>query len=249
MYRRFFTLLYLLPLPPLLLLVGCSEPTGPHDYPNEHALASFAGIMYYQQLTGEIPTTEQGLQALVERPAELPKNRPWFSMLKEVPTDPWRNPYQYTAFPDEDPPRVVIHCLGRDGIESEDDRVFEQTFPKPKHPGRIYAGRSHALGSDVLHDDSWKLTLIGEKFSLHIRSHDGREQHSRGRVIYHDQNEADYAFSLLPEEAGSIVFPYPYSEENGLKDIGYPIQLSETEMVFGCCGTLSDEDFHITLER
>ena len=41
------------------------------------------------------PTTAQGLQALVTRPAEAPVPDNWKSYLDRLPRDPWGNPYQY----------------------------------------------------------------------------------------------------------------------------------------------------------
>ncbi|MDB5863431.1 MAG: gspG [Betaproteobacteria bacterium] len=43
------------------------------------------------------PTTEQGLEALVTKPASLPLPRNWKNggYLERLPKDPWGNPYQY----------------------------------------------------------------------------------------------------------------------------------------------------------
>ncbi|MEZ5649026.1 MAG: type II secretion system major pseudopilin GspG [Burkholderiaceae bacterium] len=41
------------------------------------------------------PSTEQGLVALVERPASEPVPRNWKQYLKSAPTDPWGNAYQF----------------------------------------------------------------------------------------------------------------------------------------------------------
>ena len=48
----------------------------------------------YRLDTGRYPTTEQGLNAIVVRPANEPKwQGPYLA--KAVPVDPWGNPYQY----------------------------------------------------------------------------------------------------------------------------------------------------------
>lgn len=48
----------------------------------------------YRLDTGRYPSTEQGLGALVIRPANEPKwQGPYLA--KSVPADPWGNPYQY----------------------------------------------------------------------------------------------------------------------------------------------------------
>ena len=41
------------------------------------------------------PSTEQGLQALVTRPATQPVPNNWKQYLDRLPTDPWGKPYQY----------------------------------------------------------------------------------------------------------------------------------------------------------
>lgn len=41
------------------------------------------------------PTTEQGLRALVERPAAGPQPDNWKPYLERLPNDPWGTPYQY----------------------------------------------------------------------------------------------------------------------------------------------------------
>lgn len=41
------------------------------------------------------PTTEQGLQALVTRPATAPAPPNWRPYLDKLPQDPWGRPYQY----------------------------------------------------------------------------------------------------------------------------------------------------------
>ena len=49
----------------------------------------------YRRDNGRFPTTEQGLAALVERPARGPKPRRWRQYMVELPIDPWGNPYGY----------------------------------------------------------------------------------------------------------------------------------------------------------
>ncbi|MBN9409213.1 MAG: type II secretion system major pseudopilin GspG [Burkholderiales bacterium] len=43
------------------------------------------------------PTTEQGLQALVTRPAGVPPQARWRQYLDKLPIDPWGQPYQYRS--------------------------------------------------------------------------------------------------------------------------------------------------------
>lgn len=50
----------------------------------------------YRLDTGSFPTTEQGLNVLVNKPSDVPKwNGPY--LRKAVPLDPWGNPYRYKS--------------------------------------------------------------------------------------------------------------------------------------------------------
>ncbi len=68
--------------------------------------------------TGRYPTTEEGLQALVERPANV---KSWDGpyLKKKVPLDPWGNPYHY-----EGPSQgsgYVLKSYGADGAPGGSD--------------------------------------------------------------------------------------------------------------------------------
>lgn len=66
----------------------------------------------YRLDIGRYPTTEQGLTALVQRPASEPKwSGPY--LRKEVPLDPWGKPYQY-KFPGERS-EYDLFSYGKDG--------------------------------------------------------------------------------------------------------------------------------------
>jgi general secretion pathway protein G len=62
------------------------------------------------------PTSEQGLEALVERPTISPVPRNWRQggYLEELPRDPWGNPYHYLS-PGESR-EYDIYTLGADGV-------------------------------------------------------------------------------------------------------------------------------------
>jgi len=62
------------------------------------------------------PTTEQGLEALVKRPAELPAGARYKvdGYLPSVPKDPWGGEYQY-LFPGQHN-AFDLYSLGADGI-------------------------------------------------------------------------------------------------------------------------------------
>ncbi|WP_281279046.1 type II secretion system major pseudopilin GspG [Pigmentiphaga humi] len=77
-----------------------------------------SGIMQalklYRLDNGRYPTTEQGLRALVERPAtgQAPAN--WKQYLDKLPADPWGNPYQYLN-PGVHGTDIDVFSLGADG--------------------------------------------------------------------------------------------------------------------------------------
>jgi general secretion pathway protein G len=52
-------------------------------------------LKLYRLDNSRYPTTEQGLQSLVARPAAGPVPNNWKSYLDKVPNDPWGRPYQY----------------------------------------------------------------------------------------------------------------------------------------------------------
>jgi len=75
---------------------------------------------FYKLDNFNLPSTEQGLEALVSKPSGSPEpsNR-WKKQLDKVPVDPWGNPYQYlNPGTHED---FDIFSFGPDGRKSDDD--------------------------------------------------------------------------------------------------------------------------------
>jgi general secretion pathway protein G len=62
-----------------------------------------SALKLYQLDNGSVPTTEQGLQALIMRPQATPVPRKWreggYIEGMNVPKDPWGNPYYYYSPP------------------------------------------------------------------------------------------------------------------------------------------------------
>ena len=96
------------------------------------ALADMASMMQalnlYRLDNGTYPTTDQGLEALVERPTAPPVPRAWRAegYLDRVPADPWGNAYVYVL---STPERYVLKSLGSDGTEGGDG-VASDVEPK-----------------------------------------------------------------------------------------------------------------------
>jgi len=67
----------------------------------------------YKLDTGTFPTTEQGLHALREKPADMNQ---WAGpyMPQDIPKDPWGHDYVY-KYPGEHGDEPDIVCLGADG--------------------------------------------------------------------------------------------------------------------------------------
>jgi len=66
----------------------------------------------YRLDTGHYPSTEQGLSALMSKPANEPKwDGPY--LRKALPPDPWENPYQYKSPGDHGD--MDLYSFGKDG--------------------------------------------------------------------------------------------------------------------------------------
>jgi general secretion pathway protein G len=77
-----------------------------------------AALKMYRLDNGDYPTSEQGLKALVERPATEPVPQNWaqggyLSGGTQATLDPWGHPYSYALTPEG----FVVKSLGKDGKE------------------------------------------------------------------------------------------------------------------------------------
>ncbi|MBI4024408.1 MAG: type II secretion system major pseudopilin GspG [Verrucomicrobia bacterium] len=68
-----------------------------------------------------LPTTEQGLNALVTQPTTEPVPKRWRQLLEKVPVDPWGTPYGYRNPGTHNPGKFDLFSLGPDRVESGDD--------------------------------------------------------------------------------------------------------------------------------
>lgn len=71
---------------------------------------------------GSYPTTQQGLEALRQPPADLRNPNKWRGpyAAKDIPPDPWGNPYQYELLGAN---QFHIWSWGADGVNGTDDDV------------------------------------------------------------------------------------------------------------------------------
>ena len=52
-------------------------------------------LMTYKQMNGFLPSTSQGLEALVTKPSGDPMPENWYQFWERLPVDPWGNAYRY----------------------------------------------------------------------------------------------------------------------------------------------------------
>jgi general secretion pathway protein G len=83
-----------------------------------------SGLEKYRKDTGQYPTTEQGLRALVAAPAPRPAkwNGPYLAAGETLLTDPWSRPYVYRA-PTAPSTSYLLRSTGPDGTDGTADDV------------------------------------------------------------------------------------------------------------------------------
>ena len=80
-----------------------------------------AAMDMYKLDNGAYPSTQQGLEALVKKPAGNPQPKSWNQdgYLKKLPVDPWGNPYQYLSPGTKG--KLDLYSLGADSKEGGED--------------------------------------------------------------------------------------------------------------------------------
>lgn len=71
-------------------------------------------LKLYESVNGFLPTTEQGLQALVSPPETDPKPTRWYQLFKELPQDPWSSNYIYLSPGKKNPTSYDLYSAGPD---------------------------------------------------------------------------------------------------------------------------------------
>lgn len=93
----------------------------------QKAQADFAAmataLKIYRLDNYSYPSTEQGLEALVEKPVIDPVPANWKSngYLDEMPLDPWGRPYLYLSPAEYGEGEFDIYSLGADGLNGGED--------------------------------------------------------------------------------------------------------------------------------
>jgi general secretion pathway protein G len=76
-----------------------------------------AAIETYRMDSARFPTTEQGLRALIEEPAEARNYQPGgYLRERRIPLDPWGNEYQYEAPGAHNDHSYDLWSYGADGV-------------------------------------------------------------------------------------------------------------------------------------
>ena len=75
-------------------------------------------LKLYELDNGGFPSTEEGLEALLNKPSSASN---WYGpYLEKKPFDPWGKDYKYKC-PGENRPDYDLYSLGKDGVASDDD--------------------------------------------------------------------------------------------------------------------------------
>ena len=79
----------------------------------KHDVKALQGaLQLYKNDNYDYPSTEQGLQALVEKPSGDPEAPNWQGYMDKLPKDPWGNDYQY-LYPGTQS-ELDLYSLGKD---------------------------------------------------------------------------------------------------------------------------------------
>ena len=85
-----------------------------------------SAISTYKLNAATVPTTAQGLQALITKPASTPVPKRWTQLATEIPMDPWQKPYGYRNPGKKDSTTFEIYSVGADGQEGTEDDLSSQ---------------------------------------------------------------------------------------------------------------------------
>ena len=80
-------------------------------------------LQLYEARNSRMPTTEQGIEALVTKPTKEPLPERWTALLEELPKDPWGQPYKYRYPAQKSKKPYDLYTVGKDGIEGNEDDI------------------------------------------------------------------------------------------------------------------------------
>jgi len=93
----------------------------------KHQIKTFETLLYtYQLHVGSFPSTDDGLNALIEPPSDESEAKAWagpYLTQRTLPKDPWGNPFVYV----KEAQRGIdydLYSWGPDKIEGTDDDIY-----------------------------------------------------------------------------------------------------------------------------
>ncbi len=128
--RSAFTLLEMMMVVVIIVLLlgfAVSKLKGNLDFAKDTRIKgdiqSIATQLLLYESSGSLPSAEQGLKALVEKPQTEPRPRNWRQLLPEVPRDPYGREYQYLVPGRHNTDGYDLFSMGRDGAAGTADDV------------------------------------------------------------------------------------------------------------------------------
>lgn len=89
-----------------------------------------AALDSFELSVGRFPSTEEGLESLIEKPTSLTEEDQWDGpYMRQIPLDPWNRPFVY-RYPGEHSIDYDLVSLGRDGEEGTEDDITN--YPRDK---------------------------------------------------------------------------------------------------------------------
>ena len=82
-----------------------------------------AALRTYESVNLSLPTTQQGLSALVVIPKTKPAPKSWRPLLKKTLLDPWGHEYVYLNPGKKDPSGFDLSSMGPDGKAGTEDDI------------------------------------------------------------------------------------------------------------------------------
>ena len=82
-----------------------------------------AAMRAYETQNMFLPSTDQGVMALVEQPSSRPVPKNWRPFLKKMLLDPWGNPYHYKRPGTRDKGGFDVYSAGPDGLPDTGDDI------------------------------------------------------------------------------------------------------------------------------
>lgn len=121
--QKGFTLIELMVVVVILAILAMVVVPNVMERPDEARLvkvkqdisAVSSALKLYKLDNFQYPTTDQGLEALVQKPSDDPMPKNWKPLLDSVPSDPWGNPYLYLS-PGENG-EFDLFTYGADGVD------------------------------------------------------------------------------------------------------------------------------------